>query len=94
MATNSFARRWLGTWLPEGWTYGWYSSAWKEFQLDDILRVTLEVVIAVVALSILIGVPAAYALARKGFPGKRLVMLLFVLPLVVPPITDWDRSAR
>ena len=35
----------------------------------------------------LIGVPAAYALARRDFPGKRLVMLLFLLPLLVPPIT-------
>ena len=35
----------------------------------------------------LLGVPAAYALARRDFPGKRLVMLLFLLPLMVPPIT-------
>ena len=40
-----------------------------------------------VALSGLIGVPAAYALARRDFPGKKLVMLLFLLPLLVPPIT-------
>ena len=38
-------------------------------------------------LSVLLGVPAAYALARRDFPGKRLVMLLFLLPLMVPPIT-------
>ena len=35
----------------------------------------------------LIGVPAAYAMARRDFPGKRAVMLLFLLPLLVPPIT-------
>ena len=34
VATSSFARRWLGTWLPDGWTTTWYTSAWKEFQLD------------------------------------------------------------
>jgi putative spermidine/putrescine transport system permease protein len=32
-------------------------------------------------------VPAAYALARRNFPGKRALMLLFLLPLLVPPIT-------
>ncbi len=37
VATNSFAQRWLGTWLPDGWTTQWYVSAWKEFQLDAIL---------------------------------------------------------
>ena len=63
------------------------SLAWNEFQLADILLVTVEVVGAVVLLAGLIGVPAAYAMARREFPGKRLVMLLFLLPLLVPPIT-------
>ena len=87
VATNSVATRWLGTWLPEGYTTNWYLAAWKEFQLGEVLWVTAEVVLAVVALSIVIGVPAAYALARKNFRGKRLVMLLFILPLIIPPIT-------
>ena len=87
VATSSFARRWLGTWLPDGYTATWYTSAWKEFQLGDILIVTVEVVLSVVALSLLIGVPAAYTLARRDFPGKRALMLLFLLPLMVPPIT-------
>jgi putative spermidine/putrescine transport system permease protein len=87
VAVNSFAKRWLGTWFPEGWTASWYSSAWDEFQLPSVLRVTVEVVAAVVTLSILVGVPAAYALARREFPGKRALLLLFLLPLMVPPMT-------
>jgi putative spermidine/putrescine transport system permease protein len=87
VATSSFARRWLGTFMPEGWTTSWYLAAWKEFQLGSVLWVTVEVVLVVVLLSLVIGVPAAYALARRNFPGKRLVTLLFLLPLMVPPIT-------
>ncbi len=87
VVTSSFATRWLGTWFPAGFTTRWYSSAWEEFQLGDVLTVTFQIVFLVVALSGLIGVPAAYALARRDFPGKRLVMLLFLLPLLVPPIT-------
>jgi putative spermidine/putrescine transport system permease protein len=87
VAASSFAKRWLGTWLPEGWTTTWYSAAWKEFQLSDVLLVTVEVVFAVVALALIIGVPAAYTLARRDFTGKKLLMLLFLLPLMVPPIT-------
>ena len=87
VATNSFASRWLGTWLPQGWTSSWYADAWKEFQLASILWVTVEVVVAVVALSLVLGVPAAYTLARREFRGKRALMLLFLLPLMVPPIT-------
>lgn len=84
---NSVATRWLRSWLPDGFTFRWYSSAWSEFQLGDVLTVTMQVVIAVVVISALVGVPAAYVLARREFPGKKLVMLLFLLPLLVPPIT-------
>jgi putative spermidine/putrescine transport system permease protein len=87
VVTSSFATRWLGTWLPVGWTTRWYTAAWNEFQLDDVLIVTFQVAFLVVAFSGLLGVPAAYALARRDFPGKQLVMLLFLLPLLVPPIT-------
>jgi putative spermidine/putrescine transport system permease protein len=87
VAVNSFAEHWLGTWLPENWTLSWYSSAWREFQLGSVLTVTVEVVFAVVALSIIVGVPAAYVLARRTFRGKQALLFLFLLPLMVPPIT-------
>jgi putative spermidine/putrescine transport system permease protein len=87
VVVDSFATRWLGTWMPVGWTSSWYSSAWDEFQLPDVLMTTVEVVGAVVILAGVLGVPAAYAMARRDFPGKRAVMLLFLLPLLVPPIT-------
>lgn len=87
VAIDSLASRWLGTWLPEGWTFSWYRSAYTEFQLVSVLRVTAEVVIAVVVLSIAFGVPTAYVLARRTFRGKRALMLLFLVPLMVPPIT-------
>lgn len=84
---NSFGTRWLSSWLPAAFTLRWYASAWKEFQLGDVLLVTFQIAGAVVVLSALIGVPAAYALARRDFPGKPLVIVLFLLPLLVPPIT-------
>jgi putative spermidine/putrescine transport system permease protein len=87
VAVSSFATRWLGTWLPDAATTSWYRDAWKEFQLGSVLTVTAEVVLAVVLLSVVLGVPAAYAFARRDFPGKRLLLLLFLLPLMVPPIT-------
>jgi putative spermidine/putrescine transport system permease protein len=85
--TSSFATRWLRSWLPSGWTTQWYGSAWDEFQLGDVLSVTFQVVFLVVLISGVIGVPAAYALARRNFPGKPVLLLLFLIPLLVPPIT-------
>jgi putative spermidine/putrescine transport system permease protein len=87
VVVNSFGTRWFNTWLPSGYTPQWYVLAWNEFGLPSILLVTVEVVGTVVILSGLIGVPAAYAMARRNFPGKQAVMLLFLLPLLVPPIT-------
>jgi putative spermidine/putrescine transport system permease protein len=87
VVVNSLATRWFGTWLPEGVTTKWYVSAWHEFGLFDVLVVTLKVALATVFVSALLGVPAAYALARREFPGKRVVMLAFLLPILVPPIT-------
>ena len=85
--TSSFASRWLGTWLPEGASVKWYASAWNEFQLDDVLMATMQVTLSVVAISGLLGIPAAYAMARREFAGKKIVMMIFLLPLLVPPIT-------
>jgi putative spermidine/putrescine transport system permease protein len=87
VAVNSVATRWFGTLLPQGFTLQWYAQAWNDFQLGPVLWVTAKVVGAVVVLSVVFGVPAAYALARANFRGKQWVMLLFLLPLMVPPVT-------
>ncbi len=87
VVVSSFGTRWLGTWFPDGFTTRWYAAAWAEFQLDQVLLVTFQVVFAVVILSGFLGVTAAYAMARRDFPGKKFVLLIFLLPLLVPPIT-------
>jgi putative spermidine/putrescine transport system permease protein len=87
VVVDSVARSWFGGWLPEGWTGHWYGDAWAEFDLTSVLVVTLEVALSVVVISVLVGVPAAYALARRDFPGKRALLVLFLLPILIPPIT-------
>lgn len=85
--SSSFATQWFDSWLPAGWTTQYYGVAWNDFQLGDILKVTLQVAFTVVAVALIIGTPAAYALARRDFPGKRALLLCFLLPIMVPPIT-------
>lgn len=87
VVVNSFGTRWLHSWLPAGYTTKWYSAAWKEFQIGDVLVVTFKIAFAVVIISVAVGVPAAYALARRNFAGKSIIIALFILPLLVPPIT-------
>jgi molybdate transport system permease protein len=50
------------------------------------LRLTAITSAITVALAIVTGTPAAYLLARRSFPGKRLVETLIDLPLVLPPV--------
>jgi putative spermidine/putrescine transport system permease protein len=87
VVVSSFGRRWFDTWLPESWTTQWYGQAWHEFTLLDVLIVTVEVSLLVVGISVLVGVPASYVLARRSFPGRRVLYLLFLLPILMPPIT-------
>lgn len=83
---DSFGTHWYDTWMPAGVTADWWTQIPTYFALVPVLLTTLEVAIAVVAISLLIGVPAAYALARRRFPGRGLLMLVFLLPVMLPPI--------
>jgi len=49
------------------------------------LLLSIRVAVLATALNAAIGVPLAYVLARRRFPGKTLVDLLVTLPLVLPP---------
>src|SRR3989449_8963189 len=87
VAVSSLARRWFATPLPGAFTTEWYAYAWREFQLADVLTVTATVAASVTALALLLGFPAAYVLARRGFPAKNAVLLLYFLPLLIPQMT-------
>jgi len=80
VVVSSFARRWFSTPLPGGFTAAWYAYSWREFQLDQVLTVTLAVAASVTALALGLGFPAAYLLARHDFRAKNALLLLFFLP--------------
>ncbi|GAA2126567.1 ABC transporter permease [Streptomyces synnematoformans] len=50
------------------------------------LRLSLVCATAATALSLVVGVPLAWLLARVEFPGRGLVRALVTLPLVLPPV--------
>ena len=87
VVVDSVGKPWFNTWLPESFTTGWYSGAWDQFGLTHIIGVTLLVALTVIVVAVLVGVPAAYLLARRSFPLKKTITLLFLLPVLMPPIT-------
>ncbi|MFA9431446.1 ABC transporter permease [Egicoccus sp. AB-alg2] len=50
------------------------------------LRLSLVTSLVSLVLSVLLGVPLAWLLARTDFPGKRLLRALCILPMVLPPV--------
>ena len=52
----------------------------------DALRVSLVTSLLAAALSVLLGVPLAYALARIQFPGREVIRAIVTLPMVLPPV--------
>jgi molybdate transport system permease protein len=51
----------------------------------DALRLSLLTSVGSTVLVVLLGLPVAYQLASRDFPGKRLIELLVDLPMVLPP---------
>lgn len=49
------------------------------------LWLSLQVSLTATALTLLVGVPLAWILARKRFPGRDLLEALIVFPLILPP---------
>jgi len=49
------------------------------------LWLSLQVSLTATALTVLVGIPVAWLLARKRFPGRELLEVVVVFPLVLPP---------
>ena len=55
-------------------------------EVVDALRLSLVSSLAATALSVVLGVPLAWVLARVQFTGRRLLRALTTLPMVLPPV--------
>ena len=53
---------------------------------SQALRLSLVTATLATAVSLVLGVPLAWVLARAEFPGRRLLRALVTLPLVLPPV--------
>ncbi len=58
----------------------------SEPTVAQALRLSLLSVTSATAISLVLGVPVAWLLARAQFPGRRLLRALVTLPLVLPPV--------
>jgi putative spermidine/putrescine transport system permease protein len=86
----SFAFRWL---FPSLLPTEWSMSSW-EYVFSDSSRVvegftnSMQLAIFVCFLSILVGLPAARAIALNDFKGKGVIEWLLMVPIIVPGIVS------
>ena len=66
--------------------WGQFGDALSGVGASTALRLSLEVSLGATAISLLVGVPLAWALARGTFPGRVVLRALVVLPIVLPPV--------
>jgi putative spermidine/putrescine transport system permease protein len=74
------------TFPPSGFSLRWYERLVGNEQLMRGLRLSAIVAPIVAALSLVIGVPAAFALARDKVPFAGALKVLFLAPLLLPTL--------
>jgi molybdate transport system permease protein len=84
VAVGFFALPLAGLVVRAPWREAWEQLARPEAL--SALRLSLLVSLSALALSLVLGAPLAWALARAGWPGRRVVRAIVVLPMVLPPV--------
>ena len=71
---------------PEGFSLRWYLSVFRNESFMESFALSIKVSLLSTVLSLLVGVPGAYAVSRSQFRGKRLIKDLFFAPNFVPAV--------
>jgi putative spermidine/putrescine transport system permease protein len=74
------------TFPPPGLSTRWYAALFSNADLMAALRNSAVLALAVAAVALLAGMPAAYAIARLRFPGRDVVAGLLAAPLLLPTL--------
>lgn len=82
----SFEPKELLRFPPHGISLHWYATAIQSSEFVSAARVSGIVAVFATVGALLLGIPAAYALARYTFRGKALVSGLLSAPLLVPQL--------
>ena len=71
---------------PQGWSWRWYAAMAKNWEVRQAALLSLKVAAPVVVADLILGVPAAFALARGRFRGRDVVTTFILSPLMLPGI--------
>lgn len=71
---------------PSGWSLRWYERLVGNEALMAGLRLSLLLALIVMVVSLVLGVPAALALAKGSFRGREALANFFLAPLLLPTL--------
>ncbi|MCM2333350.1 MAG: ABC transporter permease [Anaeromyxobacteraceae bacterium] len=71
---------------PRGFTLRWFAEAAARPDVLAAIGLSARIALVATAAALALGTLAALALARRRFPGKDLVTLVFILPIALPGI--------
>jgi putative spermidine/putrescine transport system permease protein len=85
---TSVAQDWFGgRVLPGGLTLRWFDWAFNVTNLPKVMANSFIIAGLTIAISLVVGLPTAWALGRRRIRARNLLMTLILLPKTVPPIT-------
>jgi putative spermidine/putrescine transport system permease protein len=71
---------------PPGLSLRWYQALFANGEIMAALATSALLAACVASLALLLGLPAAYAIARLSFPGRRLLADVLAAPLLLPTL--------
>jgi spermidine/putrescine transport system permease protein len=69
-----------------GWTLDWYGVLFSDGRLIEALKYSLIVSPVAATIATVIGFLASYTLNRFDFIGKRILSIMMVVPILIPPL--------
>jgi multiple sugar transport system permease protein len=72
--------------IPKNPSFRNYHAVFDRYHMGALLKTTTLVSLAVVATNLVLGAPAAYAMARYNYVGGKLLFVLVIFFRMIPPI--------
>lgn len=86
VVVTSFGERPTIQFPIEGFTFDWYANVFRVSGFVKSFWLSLRVSLLATIMALVVGIPAAYALARFRFPGQKGLKSFFLSPTIIPGV--------
>lgn len=74
------------TWIPQKFHFSNFITVWSEFELFIFFRSSIIIAVGATIFNTILTVPAAYAVARLRFVGRKFILYLFLVIQMFSPV--------